>query len=40
VRRSPEEVLIPAEAQVDAEDKVPEHIIAQLKALGLFGLHP
>ncbi len=38
VRRFAREVLIPAEAQVDAEDKIPEEIIAQLKALGLFGL--
>jgi len=30
--------LIPAEAQVDATDEVPEEIVAKMRELGLFGL--
>ncbi|MBC6439893.1 MAG: acyl-CoA dehydrogenase family protein [Rhodospirillales bacterium] len=33
-----DERLIPAEAEVDATDKVPDAIVDEMKALGLFGL--
>ncbi len=32
------ERLIPAEAAVDAEDRIPDDIVTDMKALGLFGL--
>jgi acyl-CoA dehydrogenase len=38
VRRFVEERLIPAEDRIESEDAVPESIIAEMRALGLFGL--
>jgi len=38
VRRFVCERLRPLEAQVDREDAVPEHIVEEMRALGLFGL--
>lgn len=38
VRRFVEEKLIPAEDRVEAEDRVPDEIIADMRELGLFGL--
>ena len=38
VRRFVKERLIPAEAEVDATDKVPADIVDEMKAMGLFGL--
>ncbi|MDJ0943679.1 MAG: acyl-CoA dehydrogenase family protein [Kiloniellales bacterium] len=38
VGRFVEERLRPAEAEVDAEDRVPEGIVEEMKRLGLFGL--
>ncbi len=38
VGRFVEERLRPAEAEVDAEDRVPEAIVEEMKRLGLFGL--
>lgn len=38
VRRFVEERLIPAEDRVEAEDAVPDEIVAQMRELGLFGL--
>ncbi|MEJ0022063.1 MAG: acyl-CoA dehydrogenase family protein [Alphaproteobacteria bacterium] len=37
VRRFVNEVLIPAEDQVEREDQIPEEILAQMRALGFFG---
>ena len=33
-----DERLIPAEAEVDATDRIPEPIVAEMKELGLFGI--
>ena len=33
-----DERLIPAEARVDAEDHIPDSIVAEMKDLGLFGI--
>jgi len=38
IRRFVRERLIPAEAEVDAKDKIPDAIIADMKEMGLFGL--
>ena len=38
IRRFVEERLIPAEEQVDREDRIPLGIIEEMKALGLFGI--
>ena len=38
VRRFVREKLVPAEPQVEEEDRIPEALIAQLKELGLFGM--
>ncbi|MBB4086160.1 acyl-CoA dehydrogenase family protein [Sphingomonas carotinifaciens] len=38
LRRFVAERLRPLEAQVEADDAVPAHIIAEMKAMGLFGL--
>ena len=38
VRRFVREELLPAEPQVEEDDDIPEHIIGQLKSLGLFGM--
>ncbi|MFO1067872.1 MAG: acyl-CoA dehydrogenase family protein [Geminicoccaceae bacterium] len=38
VRRFVRERLLPAEAQVDAEDAIPPAIVDEMRALGLFGL--
>ncbi len=38
VRRFVNERLIPAEDRVEAEDTVPDEIVAEMRALGLFGL--
>ncbi|MDH3703886.1 MAG: acyl-CoA dehydrogenase family protein [Alphaproteobacteria bacterium] len=38
VRRFTREKLIPAERQVEAEDVVPEDIVAEMRRLGLFGM--
>lgn len=38
VRRLVEEVLIPAEARIDAEARVPEDIVDAMRQMGLFGL--
>jgi acyl-CoA dehydrogenase len=38
VRRFVDKRLIPLEAQVDADDAVPADVVADMKALGLFGL--
>lgn len=37
-RRFVDEQLIPAEAEVSEADAIPERIVAQMRALGLFGL--
>ena len=38
VRRFVAERLRPLEAEVEAADAIPEHILEEMKALGLFGL--
>ncbi len=38
IRRFVRERLIPAEEEVDATDKIPEEIVAEMKEMGLFGL--
>ncbi|MEM7428664.1 MAG: acyl-CoA dehydrogenase family protein [Pseudomonadota bacterium] len=38
VRRFVREELVPLERQVDEEDLVPDHIVAAMKELGLFGI--
>jgi acyl-CoA dehydrogenase len=38
VRRFVREELLPAEAQVEEEDEIPQGIVDQLKELGLFGM--
>ncbi len=38
VRRFVRERLIPLEQEVDANDKIPDEVIEEMKALGLFGL--
>ncbi|MEQ9506768.1 MAG: acyl-CoA dehydrogenase family protein [Hyphomonas sp.] len=38
VRRFVQETCVPVEAQVGEEDAVPQHVIDQMKALGLFGI--
>ena len=38
VRRFVREQLVPAEPQVEEDDRIPEALIGQLKALGLFGM--
>ncbi len=38
VRRFVDERLIPLEEQVEREDRVPEHVIQEMRELGLFGL--
>jgi acyl-CoA dehydrogenase len=38
IRRFVRERLIPAEAEVDATDRIPPGIIAEMKEMGLFGL--
>jgi acyl-CoA dehydrogenase len=38
IRRFVRERLIPAEAEVDATDKIPDAIISEMKQMGLFGL--
>ncbi len=38
VRRFVVEVCQPLEAQVAAEDRIPDDVVEQMKALGLFGL--
>ncbi len=38
VRRFVDERLIPAEDQVEADDAVPDEIVADMRELGLFGL--
>lgn len=38
LRRFVEEQLIPAEAEVSETDAIPERIVTQMRALGLFGL--
>jgi len=38
IRRFTEEKLIPAERQVEEEDKVPEEIVEEMRRLGLFGM--
>ncbi len=38
VRRFVRAELIPAEAQVEEEDRIPDRLIAMLKGLGLFGM--
>ena len=38
VRRFVTETCVPAEAQVGEEDAVPQHVIDEMKALGLFGI--
>jgi acyl-CoA dehydrogenase len=38
IRRYVKERLIPAEAEVDATDKVPDAIVQEMKEMGLFGL--
>lgn len=38
VRRFVREQLVPAEPQVEEEDRIPEPLVARLKALGLFGM--
>ena len=38
LRRFVDEQLIPAEAEVSEADAIPERIVAQMRALGLFGL--
>jgi acyl-CoA dehydrogenase len=38
VRRFAREELIPAEAQVEEDDDIPDAIVAQLKQLGVFGM--
>ena len=38
VRRFVRAELIPAEAQVEEEDRVPDRLIATMRSLGLFGM--
>jgi acyl-CoA dehydrogenase len=38
VRRFVQETCVPVEAQVGEEDAVPQHVVDQMKALGLFGI--
>jgi acyl-CoA dehydrogenase len=38
IRRFVDERLIPAEEQVDREDRIPAEIVAEMKRLGLYGL--
>ena len=38
IRRFTDDKLIPAERQVEAEDAVPEPIVAEMRRLGLFGM--
>ncbi len=38
VRRFVREKLVPLEAKVDDDDKVPDEIVAEMRALGLFGI--
>ncbi len=38
VRRFVDERLIPLEEQVEREDRVPDHVIQEMRELGLFGL--
>jgi acyl-CoA dehydrogenase len=38
IRRFTNEKLIPAEHQVEEEDAVPEHLVAEMRQLGLFGM--
>jgi acyl-CoA dehydrogenase len=38
VRRFVREELLPAEPKVEEDDDIPEHIVRQLKELGLFGM--
>ncbi len=38
VRRFVRETCVPIEAKVAEEDRVPDSVIAQMRALGLFGL--
>jgi acyl-CoA dehydrogenase len=38
VRRFVTETCVPAEAQVGEEDTVPQHVVDEMKALGLFGI--
>ena len=38
IRRFTDEKLIPAERQVEAEDAIPEPIVAEMRRLGLFGM--
>ena len=38
VRRFVREICVPLEAQVAEEDRVPDHVIEEMRALGLFGI--
>jgi acyl-CoA dehydrogenase len=38
IERFVAERLVPAEARVDLEDRVPDELVAEMRALGLFGL--
>lgn len=38
VRRFVTETCVPVEAQVGEEDQVPQHVVDEMKALGLFGI--
>ena len=38
VRRFVTETCVPVEAQVGEEDAVPQHVVDEMKALGLFGI--
>jgi acyl-CoA dehydrogenase len=38
IRRFTNEKLIPGEHQVEEEDAVPEHLVAEMRRLGLFGM--
>ncbi|NOZ88161.1 MAG: acyl-CoA dehydrogenase [Deltaproteobacteria bacterium] len=38
IRRFVDEILIPAEREVDEHDKVPDRIMAEMRRLGLFGM--
>ena len=37
VRRFVRDVVVPLEPQIDDDDEIPEHVIAQAKAMGLYG---
>ena len=37
VRRLVRDVVVPLEQQIDDEDRIPAHVIAQAKAMGLYG---